>query len=130
MRDQIIDGGGMNINAGDRAAFELPGARLCRRQRATRRPRSLEPGRETLGCGFPVFRVEQCSEDDNLVGEFATEKISIVTLDTGPQIGERKRWNIVAAPLEIQSQRIRHRAWNEIAGKRHASVFRQRRFGL
>jgi len=45
------------------------------------------------------------------------------------QVGERKGLDIVGAALEIQRQRVRHRAGNAIAGQRHAAVLGQHRFG-
>src|SRR3954463_4551842 len=105
----------MNIHAGYRTAFELPGDRLRRRQRATRCARFVEPRRKPLGGEFSVLRIEQCAADHDLAGEFAAEKLRVVTLDAGTQVGERKGLNIPGATLEIEGQRIRHRARNAVA---------------
>src|SRR5260370_32469827 len=125
-----MDCGRVNINAGDRTAFELPGGRRRQGQRATRRSRPIKPGRKTLGGDFSILRIEKCAEDDDLAGEFAMKKIRVVAFNAGEQIGERKRLNIVAATLEIESQCVWHRTRNEIAGERHASVFAHLWFGV
>src|SRR2546423_864202 len=119
----------MNIHAGYRTAFELSGDRVRHRQRATRCARSVEPGRKAFGGEFSVLRIEQCAEDHDLAGEFAAEKFRVVTLDAGTQVGERKGLNIPGATLEIEGQRIRHRARNAIAVECHAPVRGQHRFG-
>src|SRR5258708_8508680 len=105
-----MDCGRVNINAGDRTAFELPGGRRRQGQRATRRSRPIKPGRKTLGGDFSILRIEKCAEDDDLAGEFAMKKIRVVAFNAGVQIGERKRLNIVAATLEIESQCVWHRS--------------------
>src|SRR5260370_15602849 len=110
-----MDCGRVNINAGDRTAFELPGGRRSQGERETRRSRPIKPGRKTLGGDFSILRIEKCAEDDDLAGEFAMEKIRVVAFNAGVQIGERKRLNIVAATLEIESQCVWHRTRNEIA---------------
>jgi hypothetical protein len=56
------------------------------------------------------------------------EKIRIVALDAGMQIGERKGLDIVGAALEIQRQRIRHRARNQVSGNGDAAIVVQHRF--
>ena len=58
------------------------------------------------------------------------EEIRVVAFNAAVQIGERKRLNIVGATLEIESQCVWHRTRNEVAGKRHASIFGQHRFGV
>ena len=53
--DQVVDGGGMNIDAGDVAALEADADRLLR-QRAARRPRALDPGGESLRRQLAILR--------------------------------------------------------------------------
>src|SRR6267142_4684504 len=108
----------------------MPGCRRRRRQRATRRSRSIKPGRKTLRGDFSILRIEKCAEDDYLAGEFAKEEIRVVAFNAGVQIGERKSVNIVGATLEIESQCVWHGTRNEIAGERYASIFVHLWFGV
>ena len=125
LRHQIMDCRRMNIDAGNRTPFELPGDGCAggSAQRGARDPSS--PVAKRLEVNFRSSAPSSVPKMTILPANSTPKKIRIVALDAGTQIGERERPDIIGAALEIQCQRIRHRARNEIAREHHASICRQ-----
>ena len=127
-RDQIVDRGGVDIDAGDRAD---PRACDDRRAfgRAARRARALDAGRKALRRHAAILDIENGAEDDDLAVEPAPEIILVVLDGARTQVGKREGRDVVGAAFEIQRHRVRHPARDLVAGKRHPAALVELRRG-
>src|SRR3954451_16061446 len=118
---QIVDGGRMDIDAGDRTAPEGSGDRLVIRS-AMRRACPLDPGRKSLGRQPAILAIQYRAEDDDLSVKGALEIILVVLQRAGAQIGKGKGRDVVRAALEVDGHRVRHLNRNLVASERNRSI--------
>ncbi len=100
----------------------------ARAHRGAREP--SRPVAKRLEVDFSILGLEQCTENDDFAGEFATEEVGIVAFDAGMQVGKRISLNVVGAALKVQRHGVWHDTWNEIARKRYIAIRFDDRVGL
>ena len=127
--DQVVDRGGVDIDAGDHAAAEILRQRFAL-QHTARHPRALQPGREPLRREPAILGILNGSEQHHLAVEPASEIVAVVVHGALAKVGKRKSRDVIRAALEIERHRIRNGAWDPVARKRGRPVRRKFRLGV
>ena len=120
--DQVVDRGGMDIDAGDRTAFEAAGDRPLRQVRSAAVAQPSVPRREALRGQAAIFLIQDRSDDHDLAGKFAPEIVLLALAGAQTQVGEGIGRNVVGAAVEIERHRVRHVARDPVAGERDRAV--------